>query len=254
MKRVEKTTESFKNLPIRYYLIGKGLNRKVIKKFIKDFERYCHGEISKMVTFSTDEVSNFINEKFALELLNLINERDMTRVLLSYYLLHLKNKNKIAIEYNESKNWDNVISSLNKANDNLHESFIENVEETYQSYVNDGSQLKMITGITGLTLKQLDEIVINSKFSRYYRALICSINEGKGYKDLLKIMPHDFGLPETWSGCIGSDQKNTILLAISFFYSLPEFAAMGMFALPDIKIIARELEMPISILGDYYNK
>jgi len=131
------------------------------------------------------------------------------------------------------------------------EAFIDYVEETYQTKVKDGKHLQKLTGITEETLEGLEETVINSRYSKYFRALEKALQEGAKYKDLLQIKPQDFGLPKTWSGCLGSDQYSSILWAISFEFLLDDPA--GLMLLPSPRVIAKEIKAPYSVIMDAYN-
>lgn len=118
------------------------------------------------------------------------------------------------------------------------------------SKVKDGKHLQKITRITKETLEGLEETVISSRCSKYFRALEKALEEGAKYKDLLQIKPQDFGLPETWSGCLGSDQYSSILWALSFEFLINVPASLML--LPDLRSIAQEIEAPYSVLMDAY--
>ena len=71
--------------------------------------------------------------------------------ILKVYLHYLNYKKQIAETYQESKDWGvvfstSVYSDVNEAQ----ESFIDYVEETYQTKVKDGKHLQILTGITHL--------------------------------------------------------------------------------------------------------
>ena len=187
-----------------------------------------------------------------------------------HYLKHLK---EIREAYEESKDWGVVFStSVYSDVKEAQESFIDYVEETYQTKVKDGKHLQKLTGITHLdswdskagkyitpdteeeakenAIRELEETVINSRYSKYFRALEKALQDGVKYKDLLQIKPQDFGLPKTWSGCLGSDQYSSILWAISFEFLINEPASLML--LPDLRSIAQEIEAPYSVLMDCY--
>lgn len=154
--------------------------------------------------------------------------------------------------YQESKSWDKVITTAVYSDvKESQEAFIDYVEETYQTKVKDGKHLQKLTGLTEETLEDLEETVINSRYSKYFRALEKALQEGAKYKDLLQIKPQDFGLPKTWSGCLGSDQYCSILWALSFEFLINEPASLML--LPDLRSIAQEIEAPYSVLMDCYN-
>ena len=236
------------NQSIRKYLTELGLTRQLEDKFIKDYLRYRQGESSCCATFSLGELNTLGREGFALSLLKIKKERDIENMFLGFYLRHLDNKNRLAAAYLETKSWDNLLTKVVCNCDYGQESFIEYLEEILQICIKDGEHLQMITGITEVSLAELEETVKNARYSRYHRALLNALSEGAKYKDLLKIMPQDFGLPKIWSGYLGSDQKSTILWAIYYHYSIPYFSALGMFALPNIRKIAKDLDVSHDVL------
>lgn len=188
----------------------------------------------------------------------------------SHYIKHLK---EIREAYEESKDWNKVICTAVYSDvDEAQEAFIDYVEETYQTKVKDGKHLQKLTGITHLdswdskagkyitpdteeeakenAIRELEETVINSRYSKYFRALEKALQEGVKYKDLLQIKPQDFGLPKNWSGCLGSDQYSTILWALSFEFLINEPGSLML--LPDLRSIAEEIKAPYSVLMDAY--
>jgi len=194
--------------------------------------------------------------------------------ILRGYLIYLNYKKQIAETYQESKDWGVVFStSVYSDVKEAQESFIDYVEETYQTKVKDGKHLQKLTGITHLdswdskagkyitpdteeeakenAIRELEETVINSRYSKYFRALEKALQEGVKYKDLLQIKPQDFGLPKNWSGCLGSDQYSSILWALSFEFLINEPASLML--LPDLRSIAQEIQAPYSVLMDCYN-
>ena len=165
--------------------------------------------------------------------------------------------------YNNGKSWEDVITSgyFNSDDDTSLEAFIDFVEETYQTKVKDPKHLQELTAITTLLPKEpnikkgeeatLEGILIKARYSKYFRALEKALQEGVKYKDLLQIKPQDFGLPKTWSGCLGSDQYSSILWALSFEFLINEPGSLML--LPDLRSIAQEVEAPYSVLMDCYN-
>lgn len=166
----------------------------------------------------------------------------------SHYIKRLK---EIREAYEESKDWNKVISTAVYSDVyEAQEAFIDYVEETYQTKVKDGKHLQKLTGIKAETLEGLEETVITSRYSKYFRALETALQEGGKYKDLLQIKPQDFGLPEKWNKVLGSDQYSSILWALSFSYLIDEPA--GLMMLPSLRTIAEEIKAPYSVLMDAY--
>jgi len=164
--------------------------------------------------------------------------------------------------YSKSKSWEDVITSdyFNSDEGTSMEAFIDFVEETCQTKVKDAKDLDKLTGLKALLPKEqntekgkeptLEYILIRAKNSKYFTALEKALQEGAKYKDLLQIKPQDFGLPKTWSGCLGSDQYSSILWALSFEFLIGEPGFLML--LPDLRSIAKELEAPYSVLMDAY--
>lgn len=165
--------------------------------------------------------------------------------------------------YSKSKSWEDVITSgyFNSDESLSMEAFIDFVEDVFKTKIKDAQQLDKLTGLTTLLPKEpniekgkeptLEYILTSSRYSKYFRALEKALQEGVKYKDLLQIKPQDFGLPKTWSGCLGSDQYSSILWALSFEYLINEPASLML--LPDLRSIAQEIQAPYSVLMDCYN-
>ena len=165
--------------------------------------------------------------------------------------------------YSKSKSWEDVITSgyFNSDESNSMEAFIDFVEDVFKTKIKDAQQLDKLTGLTTLLPKEpniekgkeptLEYILIRAKNSKYFTALEKALQEGAKYKDLLQIKPQDFGLPKTWSGCLGSDQYSSILWALSFEFLIDEPASLML--LPDLRSIAQEIQAPYSVLMDCYN-
>jgi len=177
-----------------------------------------------------------------------------------FYNRYLKGTKEV---YSKSKSWEDVITSdyFNSDEDTSMEAFINFVEETYQTKIKDAKELEKLTGITAILFKEqniekgkeptLEYILTRAKYSKYFRGLEKALQEGVKYKDLLQIKPQDYGLPKTWSGCLGSDQYSSILWALSFEFLIG--APASLMLLPDLRSMAQELEAPYSVLMDVYN-
>ena len=222
-----------------------GLNSQDIDKAIADYIRYRESEISSLSILSYNDI-----QKLGAEALTdgLRTGVDIVEEILRNYLRYLNYKKEIAETYQESKSWDKVITTAVYSDvKEAQESFIDYVEETYQTKVKDGKHLQKLTGITEETLEGLEETITASRYSKYYRALEKALQEGGKYKDLLQIKPQDYGLSKTWSGCLGSDQYSSILWAIDFEFNISE---PNTSVRPDLRVIAQEIEAPYSVLMD----
>ena len=170
-----------------------------------------------------------------------------------HYIKHLKEIREV---YEESKDWDKVISTAVYSDVNeAQEAFIDYVEEVYKTKVKDAKHLQEITGCNEYAETEkvkLQDVITNARYSKYFRALEKAIQEGAKYKDLLQIKPQDFGLPQDFKRKynVGSDQYSSILWALSFEFLINEPASL-MF-LPDLRSIAQEIKAPYSVLMDCY--
>ena len=245
---MDKEIFDFSEIQLRGIFTKAGLNSQDIDKAIADYMRYRESELSSLSLLSYKELQSLGAEALYENIKELRSGENILRDILIHYLRYLNYKKEIAETYQESKSWDKVITTAVYSDvKEAQEAFIDYVEETYQTKVKDGKHLQKLTGITEETLEGLEETVISSRYSKYFRALEKALQEGAKYKDLLQIKPKDYELPETWSGCLGSDQYSSILWAIedAFLIGEPNTSVR-----PDLKAIAQEIEAPYSVLMD----
>lgn len=251
-KKLESSGADYSEVTLREIFTQAGLNSDLTERAIKDYQRYRESELSSLSILSGNDIRQIGAEALADKVRNLRSGGEIVAEILRDYLRYLNYKKQIAETYQESKDWNKVITTAVYSDvKEAQESFIDYVEETYQTKVKDGKHLQKLTGITEETLEGLEETVINSRYSKYFRALEKALQEGVKYKDLLQIKPQDFGLPKTWSGCLGSDQYSSILWALSFEFLINEPASLML--LPDLRSIAQEIQAPYSVLMDCYN-
>lgn len=266
---MSKEIVDFSESQLRKVFIKAELKPEDIDKAIADYMRYRESELSSLSILSYKELDSLNIESFE-GMSSLKHGREIVTGIIMSYLRYLNYKKQIAETYQESKDWGVVFStSVYSDVKEAQESFIDYVEETYQTKVKDGKHLQKLTGITHLdswdskagkyitpdteeeakenAIRELEETVINSRYSKYFRALEKALQEGVKYKDLLQIKPQDFGLPKTWSGCLGSDQYSSILWALSFEFLIGE---PNTSVRPDLKAIAQEIQAPYSVLMD----
>ena len=163
-----------------------------------------------------------------------------------------KKLEEIKATYQESKSWDKVITTAVYSDSSIsQEAFIDYVEEVYNTKIKDGKQLQKLTGIKEETLEGLEETLLNSRSQKYERVIKTAIDEGAKYKELLKIDPKEFSLPETWGSFYSSpaNKENTILKCIADEFLLMESIVIH----PDLRDIAEELEAPYSIIMEAKN-
>lgn len=270
----DKSLVDFSEIQLREIFTKAGLNSQDIDKAIADYMRYRESELSSLSILSYKDLQNLGAEAFTEEVFKLRQGGEIVEEILRDYLRYINYKKQIAETYQESKSWVKVFStSVYSDVKEAQESFIDYVEETYQTKIKDAKHLQNLTGITHLdswdskagkyitpdteeeakenAIRELEETLINSKYSKYFRALERALQEEAKYKDLLQIKPQDYGLPKTWSGCLGSDQYSSILWALSFEFMINEPASLML--LPDLRSIAQEIEAPYSVLMDCYN-
>lgn len=184
---------------------------------------------------------------------DLAKDREMFQSLTSLeheHLRYLHYKEDIKKAYREIGDWEGVINSGAFFSDPQegNESFIDYVEELYQVKVKDAKHLQKLTGVEDL--EELEDILFKANYSRYYRALEIAIENGAKYKDLLKMKPRDYGLPEAWDLTLTSNQYTTILWIIALTFLMNEPG--GLMIAPGPRAVARELEAPLSVIMDAY--
>ena len=160
---------------------------------------------------------------------------------------------EIKANYQESKSWDKVFRDCYFDEPYYQEAFIDYVEEFFKTKFKDGKHLKEVTGIstTGEILERLDRALFTAKSNKYERALKIALENGAKYKELLKIDPKEFSLPETWGSFYSrpANKENTILKCIADEFLLMESIVIH----PDLRDIAEELEAPYSVIMEAKN-
>lgn len=260
---------------LRDLLTQDGLSPGLTERTIKDYRRHKGSDLSSLSLLTVDDIREIGAEALEDKVRELRIEGKLVGESLGLYLNYLGFKKQIIETYQESKDWGDVYStSVYSDAYEAQEAFIDYIEEIHQTKVKDVSHLIELTGITHLqswdsntgkyfdpeteeeeeakenAIRELEETLINSRYNKYFRSLERTLQEGGKYKDLLQIDPQDFGLPESWSGHLGSDQYSSILWALSFEFLINEPG--GLMMLPDLRSIAQEVEAPYSVLMDCY--
>lgn len=248
---MDKKIVDFTEKQLREVFIGAGLRSEDIDRAIADYMRHREGELSSLFNLAEVGLVNSLDQEDINEIFkDLIDGKEIIEHILNRYLRYQDYKTAIDKTYQSSKSWDEVITTVvYKDILDAQESFIDYVEEIYQTKVKDGKHLQELTGIKEETLKGLEETVIASKYSKYFRALEGSLIGGGKYKDLLQIKPQDYGLPESWDGSTGRDQYSSILWAICFHFNIDEPKHIR----PELRSIAIEVGAPYSVLLDCFN-
>lgn len=188
--------------------------------------------------------------------------------------LYKKSYERLKAIGDESKSYGDLFTEIYEDETYLNEIFVRIVEETEGVAITSAKQLQELTGITEIygywdeekgetvpygdkkptkkeaqeiAFKQIEEAFTSAMSYRYSRALEDILEAGGKYNDLLQVKPSYFNLPETWSGCLPTDQYSSILWAIenAFLIGEPNTSVR-----PDLKAIAQDIEAPYSVLMD----
>jgi len=178
----------------------------------------------------------------------------------------------------ETKSYGDLFVEIYEDQTYLMEIFVRLVEEQEGVAITSAKQLQELTGIKEIygywdeekeeivpygdkkptkkeaqeiAFKQIEDTFIGAMSYRYSKALEDILEAGGKYSDLLQVKPSYFNLPETWSGCLPTDQYSSILWAIEnvFLIGEPDASVRP----PDLRSIAQEVEAPYSVLMDCYN-
>jgi hypothetical protein len=174
--------------------------------------------------------------------------------------LYKKSYERLKALVNEGTTWGDLFGEIYSEEQHLNEIFVRLVEEKQGVAITSAKQLQELTDIKEVygygdkkpTKKEAQEIAhnqvedtfIKAMSWRYSKALEDILDAGGKYNDLLRVKPSYFNLPETWSGCLASDQGSSILWAIVDTFLIFENTPVK----PDLKAIAREIEAPYSVL------
>lgn len=182
--------------------------------------------------------------------------------------LYKKSYERLKALSDESKSYGDLFTEIYEDEQYLNEIFVRLVEETEGVAITSAKQLQELTGITEIygyldeekgdkkptkkeaqeiAFKQVEEAFTSAMSYRYSKALEDILEAGGKYSDLLQVKPSYFNLPETWSGCLPTDQYSSILWAIENVFLIGE---PNTSVRPDLKTIAQEIEAPYSVLMD----
>lgn len=264
----EKTDLS--QLDLKGLFINLGLTPELSEKAVIDFERYKEAELRTYISLLPNEISAIAYVGNLVKKRKLKDSADLIDEIVNSYIGYINYKSQIAETYQKTKDWATVFNTdVYSDSYEAQESFIDYVEEVYQTKIKDIKQLQELTGIYKLNswdeklkeykpvgdeeakenaIRELDETLTRARYNKFSRAIGKALDEGAKYKDLIQIKPQDYGLPESWEYCLGSDQYTTILWAISLDYFLrePGFIVLA----PKPRDIAEDLEAPLSVIMD----
>jgi hypothetical protein len=276
MKTIVKKVEDAIGSYFKPALIEMGIREEDVPKAIADIGRYYGGRLSEFLVLDRGILKDVAEDKeTGMEVMReLYSDRMNVLVeIVKGYRRYANYKEEIEKTYQESKDWYKVFSTgVYSDSFEAQESFIDYVEETYQTKIKDAKHLQTLTGITHLdswdskagkyitpdteeeakenAIRELEDTLTSSRYNKYLRALQTAIQGGAKYKDLLQIKPQEYGLPKSWRGNLGTDQYSTILWAISFEFYIDE--PIGLIMLPSLRYIAEEMEAPYSVIMDCY--
>jgi hypothetical protein len=218
-----------------------GLKPDEVDRAVKDYIRFRESELSSLSLLSYKDLQTIGSVNIYKTLRD--GKEILNNILLSYSA-YIREKKDIAETYQESKSWDKVITKdVYSDSYSSQEAFIDYVEEVYNTKIKNGKQLQKLTGITEETLEGLEETLLNSRIEKYERAIETAIENGAKYKELLKIDPKEFSLPET-------NKEKAILKSIAMEFLLMENLVIH----PDLRDIAEELEAPYSVILEAKNR
>lgn len=151
-----------------------------------------------------------------------------------------------------SNNWQELVKSnyFRSEDEFSMEAFITCIEQVYKTEIQSSIEIEKLTKIKSFLHEEgeisLEEILFLSNLSKYNRALIKKLTEGGNYNDLLQMEPMHYNLPKVWKGRRANNKNECILWCIAFAYFINEPA--GLFLLPSLKLISKEIEAPYSVL------
>jgi replicative superfamily II helicase len=262
--------KDFTATQLRGFFTEVGLSPELTERAIKDYERYRASELDELFFLSATELRDINTLSDVINRKKIKNGEDLVEEIFQSYMQYIDYKSQIAETYQKTKDWATVFSTdVDTDSYEAQESFIDYIEQTYQTKIKDIKQLQELTGIYKVNswdeklnkhkpvgdeeakenaIRELDETLTRARFNKFSRAVSKTLNEGAKYKDLIQIQPKDYGLPESWRYCLASDQYTTILWAISLDYLLaePSFIVLA----PKPRDIAEDLEAPLSVIMD----
>ena len=156
-----------------------------------------------------------------------------------------------------SNNWKELVKSdyFRSEEEFSMEAFITCIEQIYKTEIQSSIEIEKLTKIKSFLHEEeeinLEEILFMSNLSKYNRALIKKLTEGGNYNDLLQMEPMHYNLPREWKGRRANNKKECILWSIAFVYFINEPAGLGL--LPSLKLIAKDIKAPYSVLMDVNN-
>jgi hypothetical protein len=264
--KIKETEDLFRDLSelFKPALLGLGATEEEIPSILRDINRRLS---QRLATYKLSGAGGDMEDirSFFSDI-----PKQIAQIVKDHWRYH-RYKEAIKKTYLQTGDWGKVISKdVYSDVDEAQEAFIDYVEEVTGAKITDVAQLQELTGITHLdswdskagkyitpeteegakenAIRELTETLIGARYSKYFGALGDAIKDGAKYKDLLRISPQEYGLPETWTGTLSKDQYSSVLWAIMLEFLIDEPAGLTLF--PDLRSIAQEMEAPYSVLMD----
>ena len=186
----DKEIVDFTEIQLREVFIKAGLNSQDIDRAVADYSRYRESELSSLSILSFTDLQNLGAEALYNEVKKLRSGVNILKDILTHYLKYINYKKQIAETYQKSKDWATVFS-MDVYSDIIEaqESFIDYVEETYQTKIKDAKHLQKLIGITHLdswdektrkyitpdtedeakenAIRELDETLTRARYSKF---------------------------------------------------------------------------------------
>jgi hypothetical protein len=244
--------------------LAKQLINKQLEKIIDKGKEWIKsgGDIEDVMEELLKDYKETVTDKAVEDFKNMSEVRD---------LWYTESYNKLKALGDEGKSWGGLFEEVYADAPFLCEIFVRLVEEQEGVKITSAKQLQELTGITEVylellnpelkqsskqqakkeALKQITETFIEGMAYRYEASIKTAIKTGAKYKDLLKIDPKEFNLPETWGSFYSrpANKENTILSCIADDFLLQESIVIH----PDLRDIAEELEAPYSVIIEAKN-
>ena len=166
--------------------------------------------------------------------------------------LYLKSYTRLRALEHTGINYSDLLTEIYEDSLYLNEIFVRIVEEDNEVKITSGKQLLKLTGITELNpegslhtledmkaeaIRQMENTFTNAMMYRYTTILEGILELGGKYKDLLKVDPSSYYLPE-------SSREEAIRKVIANLYELNR----GSMYKPDLRSVAEAIEAPYSVI------
>lgn len=230
--------------------LAKQLINKHLKKIIDKGKEWIDsgGDIEDIMEELLKDYKDTVIDKAVEDFKNMSEVRDT---------LYTESYNRLKALGDEGKSWGDLFTEIYEDEPSLNEIFVRLVEEQEGVKITSAKQLQELTGITKIgedkkeAIKQIEDTFIKAMVYRYEASLETALKSGANYKELLKIDPKEFNLPESWGSFYNrpANKESSILKAIADEFLLIESIVIH----PDLRSIAEEIEAPYSVIIEAKN-